>query len=296
MTTTQTTIGFIGVGAMGAHMIRNLMKAGFTVQAYDIHPQSVAAIQGVTHARTIAAAAHGADIVITMLPDTPDVEAVILGPDGLLQNPPAGGLVIDMSTIAPEGARRIAAALAQTGVLFVDAPVSGGPAGAETGTLTIMAGGTPEAFARAHPAFAAMGSTITHVGGPGAGQTVKMCNQVMVVINLQACCEALALARAAGVDLDTMRSVLMGGSAGSWALEKLGPLMIEGNAAAGFRIDLMLKDLRLVNQLAESLAVPLPATALATSQYLEAKAHGEGGNGNQALFRVYDRMTNQRQA
>ena len=295
MTTNQTTIGFIGVGTMGAHMVRNLLKAGFKVQAFDTHPGSVAAIEGVTQAATIAAASQGAGLVITMLPDTPDVEAVILGPDGLLQHLPPGRLVIDMSTIAPEGARRIAAALAEKSALFVDAPVSGGPAGAEAGTLTIMAGGTPEAFAGAQAVFAAMGSTITHVGGPGAGQTVKLCNQVMVAINLQSCCEAIALARAAGVDLDQMRKVLLGGSAGSWMMEKLGPLMIAGDAAAGFRIDLMLKDLRLVNQLAQSLAVPLPATALATNQFIEAKAHGEGGNGNQALFRVYDRMTNQRQ-
>jgi 2-hydroxy-3-oxopropionate reductase len=207
---------------------------------------------------------------------------------------PRGALVVDMSTISPTAARRLHAALAARGIGFVDAPVSGGPAGAEAGTLTIMAGGTEPDFARAQPVFAAMGSTVTHVGAPGAGQTVKLCNQVMVAVNLQSCCEAIALARGAGVDLDQMRRVLLGGSAASWMLDRLGPQMIEGDARAGFRIDLMLKDLRLVAELAQSLAVPLPATALATTQFLEAKAHGEGGNGNQALFRVYDRMTNQR--
>jgi 2-hydroxy-3-oxopropionate reductase len=159
-----------------------------------------------------------------------------------------------------------------------------------------MAGGTELAFAQARPILAAMGSTVTHVGASGAGQTVKLCNQVMVAINLQSCCEALALARASGVDLDQMRQVLLGGSAASWMLDRLGPAMIAGDASAGFRIDLMLKDLRLVGEMAQSLSVPLPATSLATSQFLEARAHGEGGNGNQALFRVYDRMTNQRQA
>lgn len=291
----MTTLGFIGIGTMGAHMVRNLLRAGCAVQAYDARPEAVRAIAGVTSAATIAEASRGAEIVVTMLPDTPDVEAVILGSGGLAEHPPPGRLVIDMSTIAPEGARRMFTALAERGTAFIDAPVSGGPAGAEDGTLTIMAGGAADAFARATSVFAAMGSTITHVGGPGAGQTVKLCNQVMVAINLQSCCEAIALARASGVDLDQMRRVLLGGAAASWMLDRLGPAMIAGDANAGFRIDLMLKDLRLVSELAQSLAVPLPATALATSQFLEARAHGEGGNGNQALFRVYDRMTNQRQ-
>jgi 2-hydroxy-3-oxopropionate reductase len=156
-----------------------------------------------------------------------------------------------------------------------------------------MAGGKAEAFARARDIFAAMGTTITHVGTTGAGQTVKLCNQLVCGINLQAICEAIALGRASGIDLDVLRSVLLGGSAASWMLDKLGPAMIEGNDKAGFRIDLMLKDLRLVQQQAQALSVPLPATALLTNQYMEARAHGEGANGNQALFRVYDRMTNQ---
>jgi 2-hydroxy-3-oxopropionate reductase len=223
------------------------------------------------------------------------VEAVILGGGGLADHPPPGRLVVDMSTIAPGAARRMHALLAERGVELVDAPVSGGPAGAEGGSLSIMAGGSADAFARARPFFAAMGTTITHVGAAGAGQTVKLCNQVMVAINLQSCCEAIALARASGVDLDQLREVLLGGSAASWMLDRLGPAMIKGDASAGFRIDLMLKDLRLVTEMAQSLMVPLPATALATSQFIEARAHGEGSNGNQALFRVYDRMTNQRQ-
>jgi len=291
-----TKIGFIGVGTMGSHMVRNLLKAGFSVSAYDVRPETVQAIAGARFASSIEEASSGAETVITMLPDTPDVEAVILAAGGLADHPPAGKLVMDMSTIAPESARGIAKALAERSTAFIDAPVSGGPVGAESGTLTIMAGGTEQAFAQARPILAAMGSTVTHVGASGAGQTVKLCNQVMVAINLQSCCEALALARASGVDLDQMRQVLLGGSAASWMLDRLGPAMIAGDASAGFRIDLMLKDLRLVGEMAQTLSVPLPATSLATSQFLEARAHGEGGNGNQALFRVYDRMTNQRQA
>lgn len=286
---------FIGLGTMGREMAANLVKAGHRVNAFDVRHEAVeaAAALGATPCRSIAAAAADADVAITMLPDTPDVEDVVYGNGGLLANPPAKRLVIDMSTIAPDAARGIAAAFEKAGVDFVDAPVSGGPVGARNATLSIMAGGKPEAFARARDVFAAMGTTITHVGAAGAGQTVKLCNQLVCGINIQAICEAIALGRASGLDLDVLRSVLLGGSAASWMLDKLGPAMIEGNDAAGFRIDLMLKDLRLVQQQAQALSVPLPATALVTSQYVDARAHGEGANGNQALFRVYDRMTNQ---
>lgn len=288
-------VGFIGLGTMGREMVRNLVKAGHTVQAYDVMPACVqeAVASGAKAAASIAEAASGAAIVVTMLPDTPDVQAVVLGEGGLLQNPPAGRLIIDMSTIVPQGVRAMAATLKEQGIDFIDAPVSGGPQGAKAGTLTIMAGGEADAFAHAKPVLAAMGTTINHVGSSGAGQTVKLCNQLMVGINLQSVCEALALGRASGVDLAQMREVLLGGSAASWMLDRLGPAMIAGDTSAGFRIDLQLKDLRLVQELATALTVPLPGLALVSSQYLEAKAHGEGGNGNQALFKVYDRMTNQ---
>lgn len=292
---TATAVAFIGLGTMGREMARNLMKAGHRVQAFDVRPEAAHEMTafGATACRSIAAATGDADIAITMLPDTPDVEDVVYGKGGLLANPPAQRLVIDMSTIAPDAARRIAVDLGKAGVDFIDAPVSGGPVGARDATLSIMAGGKAEAFARARDVLAAMGTTITHVGAAGAGQTVKLCNQLICGINIQALCEAIALGRASGIDLDLLRSVLLGGSAASWMLDKLGPAMIAGDDKAGFRIDLMLKDLRLVQQQAQALSVPLPATALVTSQYLEARAHGEGANGNQALFRVYDRMTNQ---
>jgi 2-hydroxy-3-oxopropionate reductase len=288
-------VGFIGIGTMGREMALNLAKAGHRVTAYDVRREAAQALAsaGIRAADSVAEAAVGADVVITMLPDTPDVEAVVYGDGGLLAQPPKGKLVIDMSTIAPESVRRMHADLAQVGVAFVDAPVSGGPQGAKTATLSIMAGGDAAAFERARPFFAGMGTTITHVGASGAGQTVKLCNQLICGVNIQAICEALALGRAAGMDLGKLRQVLMGGSAASWMLDKLGPAMIEGDASAGFRIDLMLKDLRLVQQQAQAQNVPLPATALVTTQYLDARAHGEGGNGNQALFRVYDRMTGQ---
>ena len=289
------SVGFIGIGTMGREMALNLAKAGHRVTTYDVRREAADGLAGagIRAAASIAEAAAGADVVITMLPDTPDVEAVVYGDGGLLAHPPQGRLVIDMSTIAPDAVRRMHAALARAGVAFVDAPVSGGPLGAKNATLSIMAGGDAAAFEKARPFFAGMGTTITHVGESGAGQTVKLCNQLICGINIQAICEALALGRAAGVDLQQLRTVLLGGSAASWMLDKLGPAMIEGDASAGFRIDLMLKDLRLVQQQAQAQNVPLPATALVTTQYLDARAHGEGSNGNQALFRVYDRMAGQ---
>jgi 2-hydroxy-3-oxopropionate reductase len=289
------TVGFIGIGTMGREMAINLAKAGHRVTAYDVRAEAARALGefGIRAAASIAEAARGADVVITMLPDTPDVEAVVYGEGGLRANAPEGKLVIDMSTIAPEAVRRMHADLAKVGVAFIDAPVSGGPVGAKNASLSIMAGGDADAFARAQPFFAGMGTTITHVGAAGAGQTVKLCNQLICGINIQAICEALALGRASGVDLQQLRKVLLGGSAASWMLDKLGSAMIEGDASAGFRIDLMLKDLRLVAQQAQAKNVPLPGTALVTTQYLDARAHGEGSNGNQALFRVYDRMSGQ---
>jgi len=291
-------VGFIGIGTMGREMAINLVKAGHEVTAFDVRPEAARALRefAVRPAATIADAARGADAVVTMLPDTPDVEAVVYGAGGLLANPPSGRLVIDMSTIAPGAVRRMHADLARADIAFVDAPVSGGPIGAKNASLTIMAGGDAAAFAQAQRFFAAMGTTVSHVGESGAGQTVKLCNQLICGINIQAICEALALGRAAGVDLDQLRKVLLGGSAASWMLDKLGPQMIAGDASAGFRIDLMLKDLRLVAQQAQETQVPLPATALVTTQYLDARAHGEGSNGNQALFRVYDRMSGQERA
>jgi 2-hydroxy-3-oxopropionate reductase len=291
----KATVGCVGLGTMGREMALNLLKAGFAVCAYDVRKEAIDGLvtQGATGVGSPADAARDADIVISMLPDTPQVEEIIYAEGGLLASPPRGRLLVDMSTISPVAVRRMHADLKAAGVEFLDAPVSGGPVGAKNASLSIMVGGDRDSFLRAEPYFRAMGTTITHVGEAGAGQTVKLCNQLVCAINLQAICEALALGRASGVDLDQLRNVLLGGSAASWMLDKLGPAMIAGDASAGFRIDLMLKDLRLVQEQALSLSIPLPGTALVTSQYVEARAHGEGTNGNQALFRVYDRMTNQ---
>ena len=291
--TAPRTVGFIGLGTMGREMALNLIRSGMTVRVYDVRRDAIEelAALGASGVGSVADAAQGADAVITMLPNTPDVEAVVLGEHGLLEHPPKGRLVIDMSTIAPAAARSMYAQCAARNIEYLDAPVSGGPIGAKNASLSIMAGGTAHGYEQALPYFSALGTTVTHVGASGAGQAVKLCNQLICGINIQAICEAIALGRASGVDLHQLREVLMGGSAASWMLDKLGPSMIDGDASAGFRINLMLKDLRLVQQESQALNVPLPATSLVTSQYVDAMAHGEERNGNQALFRVYDRMT-----
>ncbi len=296
--TGKTRVGFVGLGTMGREMARNLVEAGCALTAYDIDPSAVDALSriGARPAENVREVGANVDVVVTMLPDTPHVEEVALGPGGLVETMRPGTVLVDMSTISPVATRAMAERLAASGIAMLDAPVSGGPIGAKNASLSIMVGGDAQAFERVRPVLSAMGTTISHVGTSGAGQTVKLCNQLVCGVNLQAICEALALGRASGVDLDQMRDVLLGGSASSWMLDKLGPAMIAGDAGAGFRIDLMLKDLRLTLDMAQARSVPLPATSLVTTQYLEAKAHGEGANGNQALFRVYDRMTGQRSA
>lgn len=297
-TSTSGVVGFLGLGVMGREMARNLAQAGYSVRAYDIVSGAGESLRqyGVDVVNDIPSAVSDADIVISMLPDTPQVDEIVRGPQGLLAHPPRGKLYVDMSTIAPEATRNLSQALAAVGVTMLDAPVSGGPIGAKNGTLTIMVGGEAAGFAQATPYLQAMGTTLNHVGGSGAGQTVKLCNQLICGINIQAICEALALARAWDINLPQMREVLLGGSAASWMLDKLGPAMIDGDSSAGFRIDLMMKDLRLVLEAAQKHPVPLPATALVATQYQNAQAYGEGANGNQALFKVYDRLTGQQTA
>jgi 2-hydroxy-3-oxopropionate reductase len=288
-------VGFIGVGVMGREMVINLLKAGHVVRVFDARREAAEAMRAhdAEVANSVAEATHEADIVITMLPDTPQVRDVVLGQDGILAAPPPGGILVEMSTISPQATREMSAALAKVGVAMLDAPVSGGPQGATSASLSIMVGGDAAALEKARPVLSAMGKTIVHMGESGAGQVTKLCNQLVVGINLQGVCEAIALGRAAGIDLEKLRNALLGGSAASWMMQNLAPKIIARDASAGFRIDLMLKDLRLAGELAFALGTPLPGNALVTSLFLEARAHDEGNNGNQALYRVYDRLTNQ---
>jgi 2-hydroxy-3-oxopropionate reductase len=288
-------VGFVGIGVMGVHMARNLLRAGYRVRVYDVRAGAADALRGEGAVMTESprACAGGAELVITMLPNSPHVEEAVFGPAGVSEGLREGAIIVDMSTISPTVTQRLAERLLGLGIALLDAPVSGGQKGAKEGTLSIMVGGSEEAFQRALPVLQAMGKTITHLGSSGMGQTAKLCNQLVCAINIQGVCEAFALGRAAGLDLEQLRTVLLGGAASSWMLDVLGPQMLAGDVSAGFRIDLHLKDLALVGEAAFEWGVPLPAATLASQMYLEARAHGEGDNGNQAMFKVYDRLTGQ---
>jgi len=289
------TIAFIGLGAMGRHMAANLARAGHVVRGYDTRPDALAdlALPGLHQSPTLGEALRGAHAVLTSLPDTPQVEAVLVGPGGAFDHLVDGTLAIDFSTISPDATRRMAARLAARNIALLDAPVSGGVKGAEAGTLTLMVGGDADAFSRARPLLDKLGRTITHFGPSGSGQTVKLCNQVVCSLHIQAVCEAFALGRAAGIDLGRLREALLGGAAASWILDHHGALILARDDRPLFKIDLQAKDLRLVTELAATLHVPLPGLSQVAQLYSSALAHGEGALGNQSLYRVYDRLAGQ---
>jgi len=279
------TVGFIGLGIMGSGMARNVLRAGFTLVVWNRTASKAEPIlsEGASWAESPAALASQADVVVICVSDTPDVEAVIFGPSGVAEGARAGTVVVDCSTIAPDAARSIAERLASRGVRFLDAPVSGGDVGAREGTLAIMVGGEADAFERALPVLQAMGRTIRHVGPSGAGQVVKLCNQVAAGLNLLAMAEAVLLAERSGVDPQTMLEVIAQGAAGSWMIANLGPRAARGDFAPGFMIDLMQKDLRLVLAAAETSRTPLPGTALVQQLYRALQAQGRGRDGTQAI-------------
>jgi 2-hydroxy-3-oxopropionate reductase len=274
-------IGFIGLGIMGKPMVHNLVKAGFQLV---VHNRSRAAVDElVAESAAIVAASNPrevaelAEIVITMLPDSPDVRAVMFGPDGLKNALRSGSLYVDMSTIAPATSQEIHAALAERGVSALDAPVSGGDKGAIAGTLSIMVGGAQADFERAKPLFEAMGKTIVLVGGPGAGQVVKACNQIVVALNIAAVSEALVLGSKAGVDPEKIVQVLSGGLAASRVLEVRGPTMVQHRFEPGFRVNLHRKDLGIIISTAREQNVPLPLTAV-VAQLFEALMAADRGH------------------
>jgi 3-hydroxyisobutyrate dehydrogenase len=283
-------IGFIGLGIMGRGMVRNLLKAGFEVRIWNRTASKMdeLAAEGAGPASSPGDVAHHADIAITCVSDTPDVEEVILGESGVVRGARPGSLVIDMSTISPQATQQIAATLAERQIHFLDAPVSGGSEGAARGTLSIMVGGDAAHVERAMPAFQAMGKTITHVGPVGAGQTVKLVNQILVVGNMLAAAEALLFAQAGGVDLEKTLQAVVGGAAGSWMLANRGPQVIRRDWRPGFTIDLQQKDVRLVLEAADQLGVPLPGTALIRQLYRALQARGLGHEGNHALVKALE--------
>lgn len=285
-------IGFIGLGIMGQGMAHNLLKAGFSLTIWNRTANKMDPLlaAGARAGRDPADVAAQSDMVMICVSDTPDVEAVILGEHGVLKGAKAGSLVIDCSTISPIATRRLAEKLAEIGVAMLDAPVSGGSEGAARGTLSIMVGGEAKDFERALPVFQAIGKKITHVGSLGAGQTVKLVNQILVVGNCLAMCEALLFAQAGEVDLAKTLEAISAGAAGSWMLSNRGPQILQRDWRPGFTIDLQQKDIRLVLDAADALGVPLPSTALTFQLYRTLQAQGLGSEGNHALIKALEHL------
>lgn len=267
MTTLSTLrIGWIGPGIMGLPMCKNLMKMGFSLAIYARRQEAAQELlhQGANYYPTPAALAANVDIVISMVSDTPDVVSVLLGEKGVIEGGKSGLLVIDMSTISPVVTREIAAKLAEKGIRMLDAPVSGGDVGAVAGTLTIMVGGDAEDLEYAYPVFNALGKTITHIGGHGAGQLAKACNQLIIAQTVAAIAEAFVMAEAAGVDPAKIRDALLGGFAYSKALDLHGKRILDNNFTPGFKAYLHHKDMRIVTETAATFGLNLPGTQRAT--------------------------------
>lgn len=285
-------IGFIGLGIMGRGMVHNLLKAGFDVTVWNRTASRTDefAAAGATVATSPADLAAQTDIIITCVSDTPDVEAVIMGEQGVIHGATAGALVIDMSTISPQVTQNIAVKLAEKDVSMLDAPISGGSEGAAKGTLSIMVGGAAEQVERAMPYFQAMGKTITHVGDNGAGQTVKLVNQILVVVTMLGVGEALLFAKAGGLDLEKTLAAVAGGAAGSWMLSNRGPQVVADDWRPGFTIDLQQKDLRLVLEAADQFGTPLLGTSLVFNLYRTLQQQGLGHEGNHALVKALEHL------
>ena len=272
----MATLGFIGVGIMGKPMAGHLLAAGHTVYTYDLVPEPVKELcsKGAIACGCCREIAEKSDVIFIIVPDTPDVEAVLYGENGLVEGLRSGSIVVDMSSISPIATKEFAAKLGNLGVEMLDAPVSGGQVGAENATLSIMVGGKPEVFAKIKPYFELMGKNIVHVGGNGDGQTCKVANQIVVALTIEAVSEALLFASKAGADPAKVRQALMGGFAHSRILELHGERMIKRTFDPGFRIRLHQKDLNLALQSARNLGLSLPNTATAQELFNAVAAHG----------------------
>ena len=292
------TVGFIGLGIMGFSMARRLVEAGHRVTVYNRTPSKAEPLValGARKAATPREAAKGNEIVISIVTDSPDVEAVLLGPEGAIQAAEKNALFIDMSTIAPETARKVGQALGSKGIPFLDAPVTGGDVGAREGTLSILAGGAKADLERAREIFTVLGKRITHCGPQGAGQTVKACNQILCALNMMGICEALHLARLNGIDQTLVVEALSAGAGGSWALEKLGSRIAKADFNPGFMVDLIQKDLRIVQDAARRVGLPVEGTALAQRLFGDNQAQGEGRLGTQAMYKALERGVRDKKA
>jgi 2-hydroxy-3-oxopropionate reductase len=281
----MATVGFVGIGIMGRPMLRNLLKAGHTVVAYGRTPATLDSVvaDGAQRGTSNADVGARADTIITMLPDGPEVEEVVLGANGILSGAKAGSLIIDMSSISPLVSQKIAAVCQSRAVDFLDAPVSGGEPKAIDGTLAIMVGGKPEVFAKAEPILKCLGSSVTLTGPVGAGNTTKLANQIMVACNIAAMGEALTLATRCGLNPEVVVNAVKGGLAGSAVLNAKGPMLIARNFKPGFRISLHQKDLRNALQTAEADHVFLPLTALVQQMLSSLIADGKGDLDHSAI-------------
>lgn len=289
--TKKQRVGLIGPGIMGRPMALNLLAAGYPLAVYARRPEAALPLaeRGAVVCQTPRAVAERADVVFTVVSDTPDVEAVVLGADGVILGARPGTVVVDMSTVSPSATRRIAAALAEKGIEMLDAPVSGGEAGAVAGTLSIMVGGPAEVYAQVLPLLQVLGRNIVHVGDHGAGQVAKLCNQVVVAETIAGVAEALLLARRAGVDPAKVREALLGGFAGSRILEVHGQRMLDGNYAPGFKARLHDKDMRLVREAAAELGIDLPGADLVGRWIAQLVEEGRGDLDSSALALVLER-------
>ena len=289
----MTNIAIIGLGIMGLPMAKNLVKAGYEVTGFNRSQEPIDALveAGGTGATSIADAVKDADVILTMVPDSPDVEGVVRGEDGVFAHAKPGALWIDNSSIRPDVAKALAEEAIAAGFGAVDAPVSGGEQGAIDGVLSIMVGGAPEHFAAAEPVLNAIGKTIVHVGPAGAGQTVKAANQLIVAVNIQALSEAVVFLEAFGVDTDAALKVLGGGLAGSKVLDQKGQKMLDRDFTPGFRLALHNKDLGIVTAAARSAGVTVPLGAAVAQLVNALVARGDGGLDHSGLFTLTNELS-----
>ena len=286
------SVGFVGLGIMGKPMARNLMAAGYSLTVYDVVGSAMEELvtEGAAGASSAREAAEASSVTITMVPDSPQSEAAILGPDGVLEGTPKGNGIIDMSSIAPGTSQKIGAACDAAGVGFLDAPVSGGEPKAIDGTLAIMVGGNQEVFDRYTGMLDVLGGSIVLCGGYGAGNTTKLVNQIIVAINVEAVSEGLVLARKAGLDPSVVYEAIKGGLAGSTVLDAKGTMMIAGDFSPGFRVKLHQKDLNNALITGKELGVPLPVTALVQQMLGSLMNDGKGDHDHAAIANFIEDM------
>ena len=289
----QPAVGFIGLGIMGGPMALNLLRAGYPLVVHNRTraKEEPLVSEGAAAAASPREVAAASDVVITMLPDSPDVEAVYLGHDGVIAGAREGQLLIDMSSIAPAVARSVSSAARDLGADALDAPVSGGDVGAREGTLSIMVGGPEDAFERARPLFEVLGKTIVRLGEAGAGQTAKACNQILVAVTIEAVSEALVLASKAGVDPERLLDVLSGGLAGNKVMEVRRRNFLEHDFTPGFKLELHHKDLGIALRTGRELDVFLPTTAIVDQMLSALLAAGDGGLDHSALLKVIEQAS-----